>query len=167
MGCDIHSYIEVKQNGKWKQLTKGGVTAEEFAREHEGIDKTVHPFAWRSYGIFAFLAGVRNYSDIPCIVDSRGLPGDVSNGVMEEYKGWESDAHTASWLTAKELSTFDYSQKIIDHRAEWGGTRSSKPSDWNEKTWSEFLGPDFMKQVSDLRELGNPDEVRIVFWFDN
>lgn len=53
MGCDIHSYVEVRgPDGKW------AVVSSKF-----------EPFRDRNYGVFAFLTGtVRNYSGIPGIV---------------------------------------------------------------------------------------------------
>ena len=54
MGCDIHSYAE-------RKTSKG----------YEIIDG-LHPLDWRSYGLFGFLAGVRNYSAVTPIVPRRG-----------------------------------------------------------------------------------------------
>lgn len=56
MGCDIESFAEVKnQKGEWIKIKK-----KVFKSDFGG--KTSQPFAWRSYGIFGFLADVRNYS---------------------------------------------------------------------------------------------------------
>ena len=42
--------------------------------------------------------------------------------------------------------------------------------DWEDKTYYDIIGgPDgtFCKHIEELSELGNLDDVRIVFWFDN
>jgi hypothetical protein len=127
MGCDIHSYAEKQVNGKWESL--------DFS-----------PFDWRSYGLYGFLAGVRNYSDVPPLAAPRGLPRDVSAHVQEEADGWDSDGHSHSWLSVEELSAFDYDAAV------------------EMTTWREFLGPDFFR---DLRRLKAEGAERIVFWFDN
>ena len=58
----------------------------------------------RDYVLFAKLAGVRDYwNEIPKIDNPRGLPDNISNITLAEYKEWEGDAHTMSWLSAKEI----------------------------------------------------------------
>lgn len=71
MGCDIHSHVESQnENGSWERV---------IWEQQEEFD--AGPFDWRSYGLFGFLADVRNYSAVPPLADQRGLPEDVSEDV--------------------------------------------------------------------------------------
>jgi hypothetical protein len=67
----------------------------------------LNPFDWRSYGMYGFLADVRNYSAVPSIAEKRGFPEDASEGVKAEYDDG-FDCHPASWLTVNELLIFNY-----------------------------------------------------------
>lgn len=60
MGCDIHTIVEIKENGNWKC-----------------IDEVPEQFNKRDYKIFALLANVRNYFDIKGF-EPKGLPEDIS-----------------------------------------------------------------------------------------
>jgi hypothetical protein len=147
MGCDIHSYAEKRVDGKWEPL---------------GFS----PFDQRRYGMFGFLAGVRNYSDVPPIAAPRGLPRDASAYVREESDNWGSDGHSHSWLSLEELSAFDYDAAVEDRRIMVGndGGCTAKPGGGEMTTWREFLGPEFFE---DLKRLKSDGAERVVFWFDN
>ncbi|MEV2910725.1 hypothetical protein ABNF65_19460, partial [Paenibacillus larvae] len=66
----------------------------------------------RSYRLYAALADVRNYNRVKPISEPRGLPSDVSAVVKEQSDEWGAYAHHRSYLTVKELSEFDWNQKI-------------------------------------------------------
>ena len=40
------------------------------------------PFDWRSYGMYGFLAGVRNYSAVQPISEPRGFPEDANSTIQ-------------------------------------------------------------------------------------
>ena len=153
MGCDIHSFSERKaQNGAWESLG--------FA-----------PFEWRSYGVFAFLAGVRNYSAVTPIAEKRGLPSDISSHVFEENETWDGDGHSHSWLSVAELSGFDYEAITEDRRHtvqtgpnSWNGAATAAAGQGEKMTYREFLGEGFFADLAKLLDIGAE---RIVFWFDN
>ena len=147
MGCDIHSYAEKRVNGKWEEL--------DFS-----------PFHWRQYGVFGFLAGVRNYSGVPVLAAPRGLPRDASDYVREESDSWNGDGHTHSWLSVEELSAFDYDAAVEDRRITVNndGGCTAEPGGGEMTTWREFLGPKFFDDLTRLKAEGAE---RIVFWFDN
>src|SRR5690349_22470025 len=110
MGCDIYSRVEVRANGRWtrRALTEAGHGPEAGADE---------PFPYRQYGLFGFLADVRNYSCSPVIAPPRGLPDDIdlTADEREEFAdGWYH--HNASWLTLAELLAYDYDQVFWDRR---------------------------------------------------
>lgn len=80
MGCDIHTVIERKINGKWV-----AVAIEESASRD------------RNYDRFAMLAGVRGEGPEP-----RGMPEDASDSAAALAADWGSDGHSHSWLPIEE-----------------------------------------------------------------
>ncbi len=128
MGCDIHATIEKKENNLWW-----------------GAANNIH--IDRSYALFTVLADVRNYNEeraeknIP-ISQPRGIPEDVSYefGKIDEY--WDSDGHSHSWVTFKELK---------EH---------SNPDQW-------YKEEDFYKFMEILAKRLGEENVRLVFLFDN
>ena len=72
MGCDIHSYAEVrnKETGKWEQAFNF-VTLNDFDKNYLNREKGDYPFDWRAYGMYGFLAGVRNYSCMVYLTDGE------------------------------------------------------------------------------------------------
>lgn len=149
MGCDIHAFAE-------KKLPDG---------TYQSLD--MNPFDWRAYGMFAFLAGVRNYSAVKPIAPLRGLPEDVSADVEIEAENWDRDAHSYSWLTVEELAAFDYGAKVEDRRYmdETGnGGATCVPGKGQTMTWAKFLGSNYMLELKKLKSIGAD---RVVFWFDN
>ena len=151
MGCDIHISADRLVNGSRERVT---------GNFHEGPD----PFDWRSYGMFAFLSGVRNYSAIQPISEPRGLPED---GGYEIYSG----DHSASWLSVEELKAHDYDKVIEDRRHTveimpgcFSGGQTAEEGAGKKTTLRDFLGQAFF---DDLKELENIGADRIVFWFDN
>lgn len=153
MGCDIHSYVEKRnENGKWENI------------EYE-------PFRHRTYNVFGFLADVRNYSNIPPISEPRGLPTDVSKEIKKQRKIWNSDGHSDSWLSIKELVDFNYDSLIEDQRVTiqtgpntFNGGATCNPGEGKITTYRNFLGDSFFEDLQKLQDLGAE---RIVFWFDN
>lgn len=195
MGCDIHSFAEVKRNGKWEEV-KNAFTIGDFEKEYHKKERGDEPFYWRSYAIFGFLADVRNYSHCECITgETRGLPDDSEylNTPLDEpeefsYGGYshgtatskkeqylyDGDYHSHSYITLKELLDWDYDKTFWDRRV----TKQTSPNSWNGAalaeegegevvTYRDHLGEGFFEHIADLQALGNPEDVRIVFWFDN
>ena len=111
--------------------------------------KTDQPYSGRNYNLFGALAGVR--SDFDMITDyARGLPNDVSDEVCEISDSWDVDGHSHNYITLRELIDNIY-YKMSD-----------------EELDELELGTHFFRDViNDLKEIGNPDDVRIVFCFDN
>lgn len=161
MGCDIHSFAEKrnKQTNKWEKV-EDVFSLDKYDKERLKKDKGKNPFNWRSYSMFAFLAGVRNYNHYEPLSEPKGLPDDISDEVKEEYgEGW--DYHSASFLTAKELLDFDYDKTF------WNGASLAEEGEGKVLTYRENLGEWFFTHLNELKELGEPEDVRIVFWFDN
>lgn len=96
MGCDIHSFGEVRSaSGAYTPIVPG-------------------PFKWRTYGMFALIFGVRNnsYGFVP-IAANRGLPVDVSVECKAMSDAYGYDSHSHSWISVKELQEFDYESLIL------------------------------------------------------
>jgi hypothetical protein len=151
MGCDIHSQAERRVDGKWTRI--------------EGLE----PFDWRSYGMYGFLANVRNYSDVTPISEARGLPVDADY-VAEESEHWLGD-HSFSWLSLNELLAFDYDQPMEDRRVSeqiapnvWSGAGTAQPGGGKQTTYRDFLGEGFFEELEKLKTVGAE---RIVFGFDS
>jgi hypothetical protein len=157
MGCDIHPYAERKTAGRYELI-------------HDATFKSGHsPFDWREYGMFGFLADVRNYSGVPPISQPRGIPANVSGGVADEIEMYEG--HSASWLSVAELLAVDYDQTIEDLRVTvqvwhnaWDGGSTAAPGGGKVTTYRKFLGERFF---SDLKILSDIGADRVVFWFDS
>lgn len=173
MGCDIHSYAEVRKNGKWEKV--GDVfPLDDFDKEWQKKDYGDKPINWRSYSLYGWLADVRNYSCVPAISQPRGIPSDVSPEVSQENDSWAGDGHSHSWLSLAELLSTNYEEFFWDRRV----TRQEAPNFWNGAalanegegkniTLRDHLGSHFFGVLETLKTLGSPDDVRIVFWFDN
>ncbi len=152
MGCDIHAYAEIKAAVGWQEKTP-----DEF-------------FDLRNYGIFGFLADVRNYSDVTPLAAPKGLPADMSLAVREKADEWECDAHSHSWFKLSELLAVDYDQTIEDRRVTRNGNGgcTAEPGGGQSMTLREFLGSSYFKQLDKMAALAeSPDHVRLIFWFDN
>lgn len=173
MGCDIHCFAEKRNNGKWEKV--GDVfTLDEYEASYYKKEKSDHPFSWRSYSMFAFLACVRNYDHCNPISTPRGLPSDISPEVKEEYNSWDTDAHSSSWLSAKELLNFDYDKTFENRRTTvqiapnvFNGAGLAEKGQGQMISYRDNLGVFFFKHLEELKNVGNSEDVRIVFWFDN
>ena len=111
---------------------------------------TDKPYTGRNYSLFGALAGVRDNS-MELIADmDRGLPDDVSDELCNIFDEWGMDAHSANYLYVDEIMD-SYYYKMSD-------------SDLDDLG----LGTYFFRDVVDaLLEIGDPKDVRLVFWFDN
>jgi len=78
MGCDIHGWVEVNDNGKWIAV-----------KELKDRD--------RNYRRFALLAGVRDYDNESSAMP-KGIPTDVSETAAYSIKKWGVDGHSHSYL---------------------------------------------------------------------
>lgn len=149
MGCDIHPYAEQWIDGQWEALG--------WPDAFDGYPRT-GPFDWRIYTVFAWLADVRNSFSIQPISQPRGLPSDISDRVRSEYF---EDAHSASWLSVRELLDYDYDQPLnVDL------PRLMPDCDCG-KSYRNFLGESFHRDLKLLAKLEELAPTRVVFWFDS
>ena len=111
--------------------------------------RTDQPYCGRNYGLFGVLAGVRDGSFDMITEYLRGLPDDVSEEVSKISDDWEMDGHSHNYIYLNEILESSY-YKMSDEELEQYG-------------FTYF----FRTVVNDLLEIGNPDNLRLVFWFDN
>jgi hypothetical protein len=207
MGCDVHWMCE-RIETHWKTKEEKWVNCDHFKlnRDYDPEDTDDRYFSKkyevvpvandrRNYDLFAVLADVRNYNGIITpISPPKGIPEDVSPVIREEIEYWDSDGHSHSYLTLKELK--DYQKEnfvklhkgyLTDEQAKLFDELGEEPeiyhfnNFYHARNYREWTAPD--ETLSDLidslekrkREefsYNNPDEdvdekIRIVFWFDN
>jgi hypothetical protein len=116
MGCDIHSFAEVKRGGKWHRV--GDI----FPHPYNEDKKIDQPFYSRNYNLFAILADVRNgvgFAGIKTgegfisISEPRDFPLDLSDDGRLTSDSLSDDYHSRSWLTLKELMEYDWNQLTV------------------------------------------------------
>jgi hypothetical protein len=225
MGCDIHWYVEVRnrETGEWAFAGKEkwvyqGDDWSTSGYDWEGIAeadweercKLVPDFIYdgRCYVLFSILAGVRNYGGVTPIAEPRGVPENASPEYRREIESWGVDAHTPSWLTLRELGSYDWNRAIprsgiitlddarslknegaapqwhcqgigghdifvADTYEDAEGIAEKNPdvrvymrAEWYESS-REWVGFFLEKTIPAMAELGEPDDVRAVFFFDN
>lgn len=194
MGCDIHLYVEIKENGKWKH---GQKKEDKYNEGFFDVPYEQKLFTDRNYTLFAFLANVRNYGYIKPICESKGLPLDISKDLKIISESWGEDGHSHSFFTLEELKkAFDPKKTVTcsglmsnDQWNKFEASLISKKPDYNlmypycqgttEKnfsfhTWEVpflFKYKGFIECVINKLNSMFPnkkdDEIRIIFWFDN
>ncbi len=196
MGCDIHMYAEVRKNGVWEKVgdvfenpyydpeRPTRTDSNGYTWNAKYIDK---PYDDRNYRLFAILANVRNDDDWQPISMPRGIPKDISQEIKTRVDDWNGDGHSHSFFTLKELLEFDW-DKVVgkttrmvhedtykkfmetgekpDSWCAWTNIENWKKLSW-ETTYRECAGEYFFKILEDMKKLGDQENVRIVFWFDN
>lgn len=169
MGADIHAFIEFtneppQQTGErhWRPF------GSQFRLD-------------RHYGLFAKLAGVRNWPDwgIVPISEPRGLPHDTGYAVDDDYwlyvtegggKDFVEKATAERWVAAKASRWSDDERNWVSnpdaHSASW-----LTPDEWEKALTDEKItrvAPDYRAFLASMRSLQEQGyEVRAVFWFDN
>jgi len=164
MGCNIHAYIEIKKEDNWDSLSEPIFKLDHYDKKAPGETHTVTPFKYRNYGLFGFLADVRNYSCIPPIVTRRGVPESPS---MEFAREYERGRHSFSWIAASELLSFNYDASFEDRRDMNGNSDTLAEGEGVIVTYREFLGARYFDDLEAIRRLGDPTNVRLVFCFDS
>lgn len=148
MGADISIVAEVRKDGRWEKAPPKMFTTEAGEAEFHG-EKIDYPFWWRSYEMYGVLADHRCHENQPFIRACDEWPLDAG-----DYEELKSGAYAWSWATLKELLAFDYDQEFVKR-------------DGTTTTVREFLPKHFFVNLEELKALGEPEDVRILFHFDN
>lgn len=147
MGCDIHASVEVLCAVQVEKVTD---RLFEMNYPFGGQTHTAEPFDQRNYGMFAFLANVRNYSHAPVLSEPRGWPGN-----QVSFPDDCDNYHSRSWFLLKELLDFDYSQTM-------------ESGNGILMTLRDFLPEVYFRDLQIIKGLKeDPAHVRIIFAFDN
>ena len=94
MGCDIHFYVEQKQDdGSW-----------------EVIGSRDSFYGDRNYLLFSILADVRNHREYPVFAISELTSSGNPLGSEIEEEDWGADWHSRTWLSLSEILTYDWTQ---------------------------------------------------------
>lgn len=141
MGCDIHLYVEIKQDGKWAWWDGQPIEEDE---GHVYVDWEKQAYRGRNYDLFAILANVRNGTGFAGVDIGDGfipisMPRGIPDNSTEEYdrivKSWGVDGHSHSYLTLDEIiNTEEY---------------------WNQET--KQRGWVSMSEYAKFKEKGEPD----------
>ena len=173
MGTDIHFYVEHRVNGSWKNIYKReecryspNYTSPKYTRNYYGFDG-------RNYFLFGILAGVRG--DATPIDAPRGLPKDVTQYVQKESDRYGTDGHSRSWFSLKELLAYNWAKEYEnnDYRDLNALQRlkrrlRQRKKEGDEITYGDMVGDFYDVTLMRLTLLENdPENVRVVFWFDS
>jgi hypothetical protein len=79
----------------------------------------------------------------------------------------DDNYHSHSYLTLRELIEFDYDKTFWNRRITFTGASLAKEGEGTIISYRENLGEFFFTHLEELKQLGDLDDVRIVFWFDN
>lgn len=114
MGCDIHCYAERKnKDGKWE------IVGNKEKGEDGWVNIDYEPYVNRNYNLFAILANVRNGTAFAgCktgegfnpISNPKGVPSDASEEYASLSEQWDSNGHSHSYFTLRELLDYDWTQ---------------------------------------------------------
>lgn len=176
MGKHINTYVEIfdPESNSWKERFDPAFAETKYISfQQVGSFDSVRPFMWRNYSMFGFLADYCNYHDIPSLTALRGLPKDIDPLILLMFD-LDHEERDASWLLLSELLDFDYDQTFEDRREITGrdefsvcyGEKPVPVGQGIQKTIRNVLGCRFFQNLEQLKKLGDPDKVRIVFWFD-
>ena len=160
MGCDIHLHTEVFKDGTWRcldDIVKNPDFGEEFESEYYVREYFIK--LYRNYELFALLANVRNYGSFKNkpISEPKGLPNDVSDNVGIESEKWGIDGHSHSYHTLADLLIWWKDAPKNQMKA-----LLMKHNNISQETM------DTMNKIISVMEnqTDNPENIRIVFWFD-
>ena len=141
MGCDIHPRVEVRSEHAHEWLAVG------------------YPDRGRCYNFFAYIAGVRSYSekDDEGLFKDRGLPTDAAKmdvGFFGLDPEWLGD-HSFTWFTLAEMKA---APRPTLH-PEWGMDHCL------QTMWDHWIA--FGEAAKLNHEAKSDDDVRFVLGFDN
>lgn len=157
MGCDIHIYTEAKINGKWTCVDRLRRTQEDWDNTSVPYTPIREVYEGRNYILFGALAGVRQWSSENSLLISepKGLPNNLSD-VIQEIADFQLE-HTPSWLTLKELKDYKWynKQKVYRIYLRYFFARNVKDSAVNK-----------LSKLQKKHKV-QPEDIRIVFWFDS
>jgi len=172
MGCDIHGFCEVKENGVWRLNTEK-VFKNPYYLSDEELEKRkadnpdyekgewqedefeAHPDTGRNYDWFSILADVRNGrgfagvktgDGFDVIAQPRGVPKNATPEWMAEVDQWRDDMHSHSFLSVEDFDLFDWDQTTYKSGViTLDEYKQLKPTNASPESWSGWVsGPDLV-----------------------
>ena len=151
MGCDIHTYVEKKNEEKdcWE------IVSLYYLDEYSKTLELAEAYSDRCYDLFSLLAGVRGSYEP--LIEPRGLPQDLSSKVETESFYWAEESHSHTWYDLFELALFVKELRLDENKeAEYA------------------LLADFYETIEDYCSFAHkyvweavPGKYRVIMWFDN
>lgn len=140
MGSDIHMVAQKRTADGWERVEPFKYCEYE-KKQVRGMQNT-----YRSYFMFALLAGVRNgfgfagckiFDPVVPIAEGRGLPDDFQIDDNECHEGsWMGD-HSYTWMTLDEILAADTTRKVKKsgwingiERKQWVESQDAQPPGW-------------------------------------
>lgn len=186
MGCDIHLYVEKKTKGKWQHIAGNFYDSrnyETFAiladvRNGNGI-KPISPPKGLPIDVSK---AVRQESD------NWGRDGHSHSYLtMQELSGfdWKQVVYIGGIVDEQDYHLFkktghppqSWCQGVSGPNIEVVTPEEMEKPNTNGKdrfcrirwpmVYNDEVDSGFVEMLEELKEMGKPDEVRIVFWFDN
>jgi len=143
MGCDIHGWIEVKNDGKWIAVMK-------LKDDNRNYDRFCKLAEVRCHGSMMNVMTGGHITD-SCDAKAHGIPDDISETAGYDIKVWGVDGHSHSYLPIKEAA-----QIFLD-------TVYGDISEFDTK----YPYYTFFDIEIDKTEGPGVENYRLVFWFDN
>ncbi len=155
MGCDIHLFVEKKTKSFIREDRINNLLDIEDNIEGEKWELTnIDLIDDRSYTVFGVLAGVRNPRFRP-ISNIKLFPDDASIKLRKIYDRDIYNYHSHSYFTLRELESIDWDKYC-------------KEVDIIHPEVFRYQISDIFKNMKIMSEnCSNPDDIRMVFWFDN
>lgn len=175
MSCDITSFAEVKnkRSGVWEKVYNK-FSLDDYDKKKKNKDKGDSPFYEQSYSLFGFLANVRNYDECEPLSLPKGIPDDCNIDIFTDYECERFSAHSSSYLTLRELVQFDYDKIFWNRRIEreiapnqFDCTARAEEGEGKMISYRDNLPDLFFIHLEELKQLGDLDDVRIIFWFNS
>lgn len=149
MGTYLYAYCEKRVNGEWQACTVQNRASK--------MRYSFQIWDFQNYTVFGWLANVRNDAQIPPLSEKRGFPEGVSKEIQTIYDNLEWGPYP-SWVSLKELTEFDYEQEFENHRDNKVKNVMKIKDIFGQVWWTDLFAM--------MKEVYNPEDIRIVFWFD-
>lgn len=163
MGCDIHSYIEVRNKDRQTGEYSGWepLPIFEINPRWSKMPSLANHYTGRDYELFGWLTdGVVRCSTTTQLPPPRGLPSDISAEIEREHDAMRADAHSQSYFTLSELEEA-YRKIPKKVKNDMGGTEKN----FFRKSVRRFI--DTIRAFADSCGYYMDENVRIIFWFDS
>lgn len=156
MGYVMINFVEVRnQQGKWVKI--GPIFPHESFKSDKPIEYSDEPFDATNYDLYALLGAKVRITDITPITTLKGLPDD------SEYLNSKEDDFMLTWNgeTRKEAILSNDNGRDFSHIYLLDLLQLEE----RKSEYIDTLGPAFFKSLDLIKTLGQPTEIRLIYWF--